>query len=447
MDNYLNQRNEKKNLFNKCFSKSNILILLKLSLFIYFFQSLKYIKVNSLKNYILKNAYKNDRELWVNLSYKIASPVLEKMSKGLLKQKMITEYSPIFDDRDKNVLYMECFGRLMDGIIPWLSLPEDDTEEGKIRKQLHEWALISYKNAVDPNSPDYLLWDAVNCRQPLVDSAYIAESFLHAPDKTWEKLDDITKQRYIECFEKMRLIEPYNSNWLLFSGIVECFFIMIGKEANKTKMYDIIERINNFYIGDGWYSDGPVFAMNYCNSFVIHPMLVHMLEIMEKNNIKAPITSTLALERMQRFNVFLERIISPEGTFPAIGRSIIYRMAVFQTLALSAWKYKLPENLTYGGVRNALTKVLINMFNDEGNFNEGGYLTLGFSGHQPYISNSYSNNGSSYITSLIFLVLGLPSNHPFWIDPPKPWTSINAWKGNSFPIDHEKLLKNDSNFL
>lgn len=87
------------------------------------------------------------------------------------------------------------------------------------------------------------------------------------------------------------------------------------------------------------------------------------------------------------------------------------------------------------------------MFNDEGNFNEGGYLTLGFSGHQPYISNSYSNNGSSYITSLIFLVLGLPSNHPFWIDPPKPWTSINAWKGNSFPIDHEKLLKNDSNFL
>ena len=148
MDNYLNQRNEKKNLFNKCFSKSNILILLKLSLFIYFFQSLKYIKVNTLKNYILKNAHKNDRELWVNLSYKIASPVLEKMSKGLLKKKMITEYSPIFDDRDKNVLYMECFGRLMDGIIPWLSLPEDDTEEGKIRKQLHEWSLISYKNAV-----------------------------------------------------------------------------------------------------------------------------------------------------------------------------------------------------------------------------------------------------------------------------------------------------------
>ena len=135
---------------------------------------------------------------------------------------------------------------------------------------------------------------------------YQAESFLYAPEITWGKLDDITKQRYIECFEKMRLIEPYNSNWLLFSGIVECFFIMIGREPDKNKMYDIIERINNFYIGDIWYSDGPMFAMNYYNSFVIYP-LVHMLEIMEKNNIKASITSTLTFERMQRFNVFLER--------------------------------------------------------------------------------------------------------------------------------------------
>ena len=81
------------------------------------------------------------------------------------------------------------------------------------------------------------------------------------------------------------------------------------------------------------------------------------------------------------------------------------------------------------------------MFKINGNFNEGGYLSLGFAGHQPYVSNYYSNNGSCYITSLIFLVLGLPSNHPFWTDPPKPWTSINAWNGSSFPIDNDVNLK------
>ena len=77
---------------------------------------------------------------------------------------------------------------------------------------------------------------------------------------------------------------------------------------------------------------------------------------------------------MQRFNIFLERLISPEGYFPAFGRSIVYRVGCFQTLALSIWKYRLPDNLTYGGVRNALTKVLENMFNIKGNFNKNNYL-------------------------------------------------------------------------
>ena len=182
--------------------------------------------------------------------------------------------------------------------------------------------------------------------------------------------------------------------------------------------------------------------MNYYNSFTIHPMLVEMLEIMEKNNIPAPISSKHAIKRMQQFNIFIERLISPEGTFPPFGRSITYKMGAFQTLAISIWKYELPKNLTYGGLRNALTKVLINMFKSKGNFNDGGFLTLGFVGHQPNVANKYSNNGSSYITSLIFLVLGLPPNHPFWTDPPQPWTSLKAWNENPFPIfEHANLKK------
>ena len=71
--------------------------------------------------------------------------------------------------------------------------------------------------------------------------------------------------------------------------------------------------------------------MNYYNSFTIHPMLVEMLEIMEKNNIPAPISSKLAIKRMQQFIIFIERLISPEETFPPFGRSITYKMGAFQT--------------------------------------------------------------------------------------------------------------------
>ena len=130
--------------------------------------------------YLDSNAADNDRAYWVALAEKMARPVLSKMSEGRLQKEMLVEVSPNWDGRDKRVTYMETFGRLMAGIAPWLSLPDDDTDEGKIRKELCEMALKSYTNAVDPDSPDYLLWQGQG--QALVDAAYVAESFLRAYD-------------------------------------------------------------------------------------------------------------------------------------------------------------------------------------------------------------------------------------------------------------------------
>lgn len=105
-----------------------------------------------------KTVQQSDRQYWCSLAYKMAQPVLENMAKGELQKNMQTEFSPSFDNRNRKVLYMECFGRLMAGVAPWLTLPDDATAEGKQRKQLREWALASYKNAVDPQNPDYLCW-------------------------------------------------------------------------------------------------------------------------------------------------------------------------------------------------------------------------------------------------------------------------------------------------
>ena len=122
----------------------------------------------------------------------MAIPVLESMSKGELHKKMQVEVSPTWDGRDKRVAYLECFGRLMDGLAPWLTLPDDDSEEGRVRKKLREQALMSYAHAVDPKSPDYLLWRKEG--QPLVDSAFFSSSLLRAPKQLWEPLDK-TNQR------------------------------------------------------------------------------------------------------------------------------------------------------------------------------------------------------------------------------------------------------------
>ena len=77
------------------------------------------------------------------------------------------------------------------------------------------------------------------------------------------------------------------------------------------------------------------------------------------------------------------------------------------------------------------------MFDGKENFNEGGFLTIGFCGRQPNVADWYTNNGSLYMTSLSFLPLGLPATHPFWTDAPADWTSKKAWSGKPFPKDHQ----------
>lgn len=386
----------------------------------------------------LEHADNPDRAYWCDLAYKMAYPVLSNMAEGNLQKNMLVEVSPNWDGRSKKVTYMETFGRLMAGIAPWLSLPDDDTAEGKQRKELREMALKSYKNAVDPSSPDYLAWRGHG--QALVDAAYVAESFLRAYDALWVPLDDVTKQRYFEEFTQLRRVDPPYTNWLLFSSVIESFMAKAGAEYDEYRINSAIRKVEEWYTGDGWYADGPEFAFDYYSSYVFHPMYLETLAAMKDakayTRIHYPRYYDRALRRTQKYGIVLERLISPEGTFPVFGRSIPYRMATMQPLALLAWYGKLPAGLTNGQVRAALTAVMHNMFDGKDNFNEAGFLTIGFAGRQPNIADWYTNNGSLYMTSLAFMPLGLPASHPFWTDGALPWTGKRAWSGKPFPKDH-----------
>ena len=387
---------------------------------------------------MLEKEANEDRAYWAKLAYDMAAPILKNMAEGKLQENMLVEVSPNWDGRNKKVTYMEAFGRLMAGIAPWLALPDDDTEEGKMRRQLREWALKAYANAVDPNSSDCLLWSGEG--QAMVDAAYIAESFLRAYDALWEPLDQTTKDRYIKNFTNIRHIDPPYTNWLLFSALIESFLAKSGADCDEYRVNSAIRKVEEWYAGDGWYSDGPDFAFDYYSSYVFHPMYLETLKAMQeagkRNRIDYQKYYDRALKRARKYSIVLERFISPEGTFPVFGRSIPYRMATMQPLALMALYEKLPEGLSNGQVRAALTKVMHNMYDGKENFNDGGYLTIGFAGRQPNIADWYTNNGSLYMTSLSLLPLGLPATHPFWSDAPQPWTNRKAWGGQPFPKDH-----------
>src|SRR5699024_2980915 len=134
------------------------------------------------------------------LLYKIASPVLTHMSEGKLKEKMPVETPKnAYGDREK-VTHLEALGRTLAGVAPWLTLPETDDKEGRMRKDLRKKALKSINHAVDPSSPDYL--NFTEGTQPLVDGAFLAHGLLRASQALWKSLDAKTKARLIEEFKK-----------------------------------------------------------------------------------------------------------------------------------------------------------------------------------------------------------------------------------------------------
>jgi len=327
----------------------------------------------------------------------------------------------------------------MAGMAPWLTLPDDNTPEGLQRKQLRTWALAAYKNAVDPASPDYLLWHKEG--QTLVDAAYIAESFIRGYDALWVPLESVTKQRYIDEFTQLHRIDPPYTNWLLFSSTIESFLAKAHAPFDQYRVSMAVRKVEEWYVGDGWYSDGSNFAFDYYSSYVFHPMYLETLKNMidaKKSGwgIEYPKFYDRELKRAQKFSIILERFISPEGTFPVFGRSIPYRTAAMQPLALMAWYKQLPKDLPNGQVRAALTAVLHRMYDQQQNFNEKGYLTIGFCGKQPNVADWYTNNGSLYMASLIFMPLGLPADDAFWTDAAQDWTQKKAWGGQAFPKDH-----------
>ena len=380
-----------------------------------------------------------ERAFMAGLLQKMAEPVLSNMANGTLQKHFALELSPTWDGRDRRVAYLECFARLMAGAAPWLALSATDTAEGRTRRRLQQLALQSYANAVDPASPDYLAWKGGG--QALVDSAYFTNALMRAPGVLWDPLDSVTKGRIVAEIKALRRIDPPYINWLLFAAMNEAWLLSIGEEHDPMRLNGAIRKINEWYVGDGWIKDGDAFHFDYYGAFVMHPMMVEILEVLAR--FKAPFWNAKpaelhaqALKRMQRYSEHLERFVSPEGSFPPIGRSLTYRTAAFQPLALLAWRKQLPASLPEGQVRAAMHAVHKAIWSDPGNFTRDGYLTIGFVGHQPQLGDWYSNNGSMYIASASFLPLGLPETDSYWTAPAQAWTQKKAFAGQPFAKDY-----------
>jgi hypothetical protein len=286
---------------------------------------------------------------------------------------------------------------------------------------------------LDPSSPDAL--NFTDGGQPLVDAAFLAQAVLRAPRTLQRELDTRTRARLIAAFESARAIQPGFNNWLLFAATVEAALKALGARWDRMRVDYALRQHEQWYRGDGAYSDGPWFHWDYYNSFVIHPMLVDVLAVCGDEHAAWKAMRDTEDTRARRYAAVLERLIAPDGSFPPLGRSIAYRCGAFHALAQSALLRKLPEEVAPAQAREALTAVIARTLDAPKTFDADGWLTIGLAGHQPQVGERYISTGSLYLCAMALLPLGLPGSDAFWADPPRAWTARRAWAGEEFPID------------
>ena len=399
-----------------------------------FFRTLTGLGVAAAAAQAAPQASEADRTYWVRTLEKVADPVLRNLASGTLKRSMPVECATGNVEDRRKYTHLEALGRLLAGIAPWLETELEAGPERDLQRRYRDLARESIRQATDPKSPDFLNFHEGS--QPVVDCGFLAQAVLRAPGELWKKLDAGTQRNLAAALASSRVITPGFNNWLLFSATVEAALAQMDEPWDAMRVDYAVRKHQEWYVGDGVYGDGPQFHWDYYNSFVIQPMLVDVLRTIGAHSNRWARILPDAMTRAKRYAAIQERLIAPDGSYPAVGRSIAYRCGAFQVLAQMALLGELPAPLTGPRVRSALTAVMRRTLDAPGTFDAGGWLTVGLCGHQPHLGEPYISTGSLYLCSAAMLPLGLKPSDAFWSGAAEEWTSRRLWRGEDAAADH-----------
>ncbi|MFF7788440.1 DUF2264 domain-containing protein [Streptomyces sp. NPDC007991] len=259
------------------------------------------------------------------------------------------------------------------------------------------------------------VWPRIEDRsQPLVEAASIALALRLTREQLWDRLDDAVRQRAAAWLGDALTAEPWPCNWELFPVTVGGFLAEIGHEpdASRAAIDRGLERIEQWYVGDGWYTDGDGRKFDYYNGWAMHlyPVLHAWLERDER-------LLDLYGARLERHLCDYARLFGGDGAPMHQGRSLTYRFATTAPLWLGALTGRTP--LSPGETRR-LASGALRYFLDRGAVDDRGLLSLGWHGPDESVLQGYSGPASPYWASKGFLGLLLPSGHEVWTAAEEP---------------------------
>ncbi|MFI0732957.1 DUF2264 domain-containing protein [Streptomyces sp. NPDC021225] len=251
--------------------------------------------------------------------------------------------------------------------------------------------------------------------QPMVEAASIAIALHETRPWIWDRLPDAVRGRTAEWLGGFVGATANDSNWRLFQVITEEFLASVDAPHERAEIDAGLARLDDWYRGDGWYTDGDGRKFDYYNAWALHLYPVLWARIAGPRADAARVAEHRA--RLRRFLDTHQYFFGSDGAPVHQGRSLTYRYATTVPLWAGALTDATP--LPPGRTRR-LASGALKHFADHGAPDANGLLSLGW--YRPYLPvvQPYSGPASPYWASKAFLGLLLPADHPVWTATEEP---------------------------
>ncbi|WP_425246586.1 DUF2264 domain-containing protein [Streptomyces sp. NEAU-NA10] len=253
-------------------------------------------------------------------------------------------------------------------------------------------------------------WPPITDRaQPMVEAASVAIGLHESRPWLWDRLDDRVRERVADWLGGFVGADVNDSNWRLFQVITEEFLASVGAPYRRAEIDAGLARLDDWYRGGGWYTDGDGRKFDYYNAWALHLYPVLWARIAGPR--ADPGTVLRHRARLREFLAVHQHFFGADGAPVHQGRSLTYRFATTAPLWAGALADATP--LPPGRTRR-LASGALKHFAERGVPDERGLLSLGW--YRPFlpVTQRYSGPASPYWASKAFLGLLLPDDHPVW---------------------------------
>ena len=317
---------------------------------------------------------------------------------------------------------LEAFSRPLWALVPfWMGGGSDPEFEAVYRRGLAAGS--------DPENPEY--WGS--CKdydQCFVEMAAIACGLLNAPDKLWAPLSGAEKQNLARWLDQINHHQIPECNWQFFMILVNLALKKCGMPYDAENMARGLARIDSYYSGDGWSTDGASPQKDYYIPWAIQYYGVLYATFAADSD---PERAALYRSRAELFARQFIYWFDENGAALPYGRSLTYRFAQNCFWAACVWAGLEPFPL---GVMKGLIVRNFRWWLEQKIFDRDGILTIGYCYPQMYMAERYNAPGSPYWGMKSFILLALPDDHPFWAAQAEPMPALDALK----PMPHANML-------